>query len=1509
MRQSGLGRFVAATLMVVTIVLAGTGAAPASAGVVCDYAHCGNTATLFSGNSLVSNDWIASPNKAYTLVMQGDSNLVEYNSAGTAVWASNTGSKPDGGWLAMQTDGNLVIYKQGSTCYCGTDAYWASGTNGHSGAYLTIQNDGSVVIYDANGVALWTASTPGSGCTNYGSGGLEVGPNGCQGFSTTSTWFSGGGTGLMGKEIWTYANGTVKDSTATYHLYGMDATHLWQLQAYIPNAHSNAGHAHYHYCSPGGGCGDGYINQNNFTNQWVTFATVDTWNGTATVVLADDGGDAYPVEVGADAIRAVRTATSAPPPPTYPSGLTVTATSSTAIRVSWTDNSHGTAQFVLSNGDTDTGTINSGTTSYVWSGLKPGTYMCFTIMEMVSGFSSGWSPYACTTTPVPGPSNVAVVVTGTSTIRVTWTDTSGGGAGFVVGNGDTSSATLPPGTTGYTWGGLSPGTYMCFDVLATEGNGSSPWSPYACATIPIPPVPVGVAATATTGDRIHITWTDTSGGTAQFVVSNGSTTSTSLPAGTTGYDWTGLAQGTSMCFTVKSVNTLGASSAWSSSACATTMAVPPVPTGVAVVPVSGDTVHVSWVGSAAATGYTVSDGTTSQTVTAPTTNLDWSGLDAGAQTCLTVVASDTVGNSAASAPVCATTPANPYAIIGDSYSSGVGAGPYDDGTDSDTNTCMRSANAFGRLYAAGPPEIYAPADVQHLACSGAVIDNLTSTSRNGEPPQISRISPTASLVTVTIGGNDVGFADILAICVLPSTSPCEDQYSQDDDNNLDARIEGLEPRLVAAYTAIRAQAPDASVIAVTYPNLFAPGSEGPSQSQCLGIGFLWDDDVAWLIDETYHLDNVIDEAATAAGIQVLDERYAFSGHELCTADPWVNSLTDQPFSDIDEAFHPNAAGQAALAASLTAELTNPASITPTVWSGWRGAQLLKQRMPTTAQAITWLNGLARAVPAGGSNSFPPWRKWQGPGIVPTDNCKIRDQVLVRDAISYTLVPGSPCKIADGTWQSPYDDPNGPRAFPTGDPYAADSPVDVDHVVSKQDAWDMGANTWSTGRRGLFANDVNSLELITVQGQTNSSKSDRPPVPLPDGWIPDWSGYDNGNPAFTCDFLRMYVQVKEQWHLAVTNDEYTFILTRLQTCDPTATTTPDPGLVTAFPVDGHTIHLNWIDHSDGAATFEISSGTTTLTTQAGLTSIDWGGLNPGDEHCFRVRAISPGGAPSNWVPTSVDGLCRYTAPAGSAPPAPATGLTATAVNSHMIELNWTDNTGGAARYEISNGTVSMFTPTYAGASTDMFDWGGLPPNTPMCFQVRAITTTGVSPFEPVNAPGTPAACATTPALSCQASAVTPGADGLVDFYHGTSLTSAEDIAAHGIDIFAGSRDVDFGLGFYVTTDRDQAVTWAQRFPQAAVVHYRIRYADLAGLCGLVFPDTGGNSYIAYVRAMRTFQPPLGGAGYAFSEGPVMEHPYDLISGQALPASEGQQDAFHTPAGIALLNAGYIGYDPV
>ncbi|MBN9621297.1 MAG: hypothetical protein J0H43_16460 [Actinobacteria bacterium] len=93
-------------------------------------------------------DRVVSKSKQYTLVQQGDGNLVEY-AGSKAIWSTQTNGRSTARTI-MQMDGNLVQY--------GTDGHpsWFSRTAGHAGAALVVQDDGNLVIY-ADGKALWSS--------------------------------------------------------------------------------------------------------------------------------------------------------------------------------------------------------------------------------------------------------------------------------------------------------------------------------------------------------------------------------------------------------------------------------------------------------------------------------------------------------------------------------------------------------------------------------------------------------------------------------------------------------------------------------------------------------------------------------------------------------------------------------------------------------------------------------------------------------------------------------------------------------------------------------------------------------------------------------------------------------------------------------------------------------------------------------------------------------------------------------------------------------------------------------------------------------------------------------------------------------------------------------------------------------------------------------------------------------------------------------------------------------
>jgi hypothetical protein len=103
---------------------------------------------LASGAQLTANQSITSPNGQFSLTMQGDGNLVEYDGS-NAAWASNTSGT--GYFAVMQGDGNLVVYDASA------DPEWASNTSGNPGAELVLSDTGTLTVDSTAGASLWGA--------------------------------------------------------------------------------------------------------------------------------------------------------------------------------------------------------------------------------------------------------------------------------------------------------------------------------------------------------------------------------------------------------------------------------------------------------------------------------------------------------------------------------------------------------------------------------------------------------------------------------------------------------------------------------------------------------------------------------------------------------------------------------------------------------------------------------------------------------------------------------------------------------------------------------------------------------------------------------------------------------------------------------------------------------------------------------------------------------------------------------------------------------------------------------------------------------------------------------------------------------------------------------------------------------------------------------------------------------------------------------------------------------
>jgi len=234
------------------------------------------------------------------------------------------------------------------------------------------------------------------------------------------------------------------------------------------------------------------------------------------------------------------------------------------------------------------------------------------------------------------------------------------------------------------------------------------------------------------------------------------------------------------------------------------------------------------------------------------------------------------------------------AALGDSYSSGEGNPPFIPGG----GACDRSSEAWPVLLGKQDPAISPVADI---ACSGAESTALTGAFK-GQPAQVTQLQnmkQEPDLVTLTMGGNDVGFASVLRDCYLHN---CVKDHRLE---HAQADINKESGTLVADYHAIKKAAPDATVVVVGYPRIFPPTEA--AQTQC--HAWLADNERAGLNHLTDSLDQVIASAAQKAGVKHVSNLTTLQGHELCTDHPWVYPIG---LSGGDNRGHPTIPGQKAI---------------------------------------------------------------------------------------------------------------------------------------------------------------------------------------------------------------------------------------------------------------------------------------------------------------------------------------------------------------------------------------------------------------------------------------------------------------------------------------------------------------------------------------------------------------------------------------------------------------------
>ncbi|MFC7358954.1 SGNH/GDSL hydrolase family protein [Nocardioides astragali] len=219
-----------------------------------------------------------------------------------------------------------------------------------------------------------------------------------------------------------------------------------------------------------------------------------------------------------------------------------------------------------------------------------------------------------------------------------------------------------------------------------------------------------------------------------------------------------------------------------------------------------------------------------------------------------------------------------YVALGDSYASGTGTRSY----ISDGTSCQRSTKAYPSLIAAARG--YA---LNFRACSGARVADVTNT-------QLSALTTATTYVTISVGGNDAGFADVLTTCAQPGwMSNCNGAI-----NTAQAYINNTLPtQLSNLYAAIRARAPYAKVVVVGYPRIFMG-------EDCNAFTWFSPDEEARLNQTADLLNSRTASVAASRGFTFANPTDAFLGHAVCDDVEYINGLS----SPISESYHPNVPG-------------------------------------------------------------------------------------------------------------------------------------------------------------------------------------------------------------------------------------------------------------------------------------------------------------------------------------------------------------------------------------------------------------------------------------------------------------------------------------------------------------------------------------------------------------------------------------------------------------------------
>lgn len=252
-----------------------------------------------------------------------------------------------------------------------------------------------------------------------------------------------------------------------------------------------------------------------------------------------------------------------------------------------------------------------------------------------------------------------------------------------------------------------------------------------------------------------------------------------------------------------------------------------------------------------------------------------------------------------------------YIALGDSYSSGLGAVQNSQYTG---GSCRRTTQAWPWMVQTGFQYL-----TSHIACAGATRQDVYGTQIGSMNSTFSAYAGKPQLISMTVGGNDVGFAEVAKDCVIGSGSCL---YHEAPTNT---SIDNLEPALRGLYSSLKSAQPYADIVVGGYPVVVEPGEAGGFPDTCDLFGNNERDMVQRLVSR---LNARINSAASDAGVWSAASRVQnrFVGHGACTSGEWIHGPMYEASGGPDDpnSFHPNAGGQLAYSIAFSDTLIDRA---------------------------------------------------------------------------------------------------------------------------------------------------------------------------------------------------------------------------------------------------------------------------------------------------------------------------------------------------------------------------------------------------------------------------------------------------------------------------------------------------------------------------------------------------------------------------------------------------------